>query len=125
MPAKKTKWIISAAIILTISGIVFFSSEWNRAGFGSMGYISEGSKFGIGIGTELDTAHKQLKSRHIYEWDLANQPEHRQNCHGKEYPGDILLKAFHDDSWRKGVICIASQNGKIIAMSWHYGMFSL
>jgi len=122
---KMTLLIIGLIIVLSLTFI--FSSEWNRAALGSQGYIDEGSKFGIEVKSSLEDAHKILESKGLYSYDLSENrklsPSGLQNCHGREYPDDILLEAFSDDSWRRGIICIASSEGEVISLSWHYGMF--
>jgi len=123
----RRKIMFLGSFVLTVILVMFFTNEWNRAAFGSQGYIENGSKFGIEIGSPYLEAKQNLLVKGLV---VLNISYHRklsktgaQNCHGHEYPDNVKLEAFHDDSWRRGVICIASKDNKVIRLSWHYAMF--
>jgi len=126
MTSKKLKSVLFVGILLLLFIVVFFSSEWNRAAFGSSGIIDNGSKFGIEIGSSYSEAKQHLLSQGLVPYDIEYNPKVRatgiKQCHGRKYPDNVFLQAFDDDSWRRGIICVASKNDKVIKISWHYGM---
>ncbi len=127
MASKITKPLFIAGLLLIVCVAIFFSSEWNRAAFGSRGFEDNGSKFGIEIGSQYSEAEQHLLSKGLVPYDLEYNPKVSKagikKCHGHEYPDDVYLQAFDDDSWRRGIICVASKDNKVIRLSWHYGMF--
>jgi len=120
---KKTI-IISLLALMGLVIAIFFSNEWNRAAFGSNDYIEKGTKFGITIGSPEKEAHWHLFSKGLLPFNLSGGGIYdEQTCHGHTYPKYTKVQAYADDSWRSGIICVASENGVVNRVSWHYAMF--
>jgi len=121
----KMFFLIFTGVVLFLVA-VFLSNEWNRAALGSRGYIDNGSKFGVKIGSSYLEAKQGLLSRGLILYDPMEGQKlsetGTQRCHGQEYADNITLEGFSDHSWRRGIICVASKDGKVIRLSWHYGM---
>lgn len=113
------KIIIGITIFAFVVAIVFLSNEWNRAAFGSIGYIEQGKKFGIIIGSPLTEKIEALKARGF----IHELPTKKHSCFGRDYPENIKLDLIYDDSWRRGSICIGSKSGVITSINWRYDMF--
>lgn len=124
MSAKKTL-VFTTTITVTLI-VIFFSNEWNRAALGTEGYIDEGSKFGIEIGSNTQDVITRLIDRGLVDAaDIGKNETHYnpQECHSRLYADDIEVRLLWDRSWRQGTICIASKSGVIVGVSWWYGMF--
>ncbi len=127
---KRKKMLGMITFFCLVLAAIFFFNEWNRAGLlSSSGWIDVGKKFEIEIGSSPEAARTILISKGLEELDVSinrrSSKTGSQNCHGQEYPDHIRLDGFIDKSGRRGIICIASDENKIIAISWHYGMFQL
>lgn len=105
-----------------------FSSDRNRSAiFGARDYIEKGSKFGVGIGDDRELAVSQLISLGLKKGDNSYTRQYSENglrtCHGKEFSNEHTIDFYLDRSWRRGNICLASLDGKVVHVSWNYGMF--
>lgn len=84
--------------------IVIGMGELNRAGaLWSEGEITEGSKFGIAIGDDLDSAQVILESLSLDHGVSSNG-----QCNGRRTIDGEVLSLWEDTSWRRGVICLIS-----------------
>lgn len=124
----RNKIVILVALVLAVLLAMFFMSEWNRAAFGSQGYINKGSRFGVEIGSPYLEAKEHFMSRGLIVYNPMEGQEltesNGKRCHGQEYSSDVTLDGFADDGWRRGIICMASKDGTVVRLSWHYGMFA-
>jgi len=113
-----------ALIAIVIGGAIFFSNDRNRAYFGSRGNIEEGKKFGIKIGDSRVNVISHLEKSN-FENITSDQPlnSNPQECHFIVYADDIKVDVFWDASWRRGIICVASQDGIVVRMSWDYAFY--
>lgn len=119
--------VFIASVLLVLSVFTFFvGNEWNRAAFGSRGFIEVGSKFQMSIGEEKQNTIKRLIDRefvNISTLGLNDSHHNPQFCHGHTFSKDHDVQLWSDRSWRRGIICLAFKNEKLVRMSWHYGMF--
>ena len=112
---KMLIWIVCALLIA--AAIFILSDEFNRAGVSaSEGYVESGSKFGIEIGMSRDAAVNRLASRGLDQVDLTAP----QSCHGRNYGPERQVELWYDRSWRRGTICLSSEENKIASISWVY-----
>jgi hypothetical protein len=117
---KMLFWLVFALLIA--AAIFILSDEFNRSGaLASEGYIESGSKFGIEIGMSRDAAANKLASRGL-EWsELPTDPRFSpQSCHGHTHSPERLVELWIDRSWRRGTICLSSEENKITSVSWVY-----
>lgn len=115
-------WI---SIIVISLAILFFSSEWNRAAFGSKGSIEQGEKFGISIGSNKQDTIDYLTARGLIDETAVGINEthyNPQSCYNYIHGAEYEVELWADDSWRRGSICVAFIDGKLARMSWLYGM---
>ena len=113
------------AVGLTI--LVFFlytlgfsrHADFNRSGIlGSKGRITTGSKFGIEIGENYETAKSLMLSLGFENPELTKAG----SCHGYDYGKELEPHLWFDNSWRKGTICIITSSNKVRHVSWSYGL---
>ena len=123
---KKIVLYICLCLIVGIS-IWFFSNEHNRAAFGSSGYIKDGSKFGVEIGADRQVTINFLIAKGFIDSTVSVIKETHydpQSCHNRKYKEGIKVDSFWDEGWRGATICLASESGIVIGMSWDYNMFA-
>jgi len=86
---------------------------------GSHGEIRSGERFGIQIGSSHESAMKVLSALgfHTSETTLPKN----WACIDLER-GEREDMTF-DNSWRGGVICVASRDGRISAIGWNFSPF--
>jgi len=107
--------------------VVFLSNEWNRAAFGSEGYIVEGKKFGLTIGASKKEMTEYLVERGLADRSIprTNEVGHNpQSCHLHIYANEYEVQLWADKSWRRGTICVAYLDGKLTRVSWIYNMLA-
>ena len=120
------KVVIGIAILAFGLLAIFLSNEWNRAAWGSEGYIENGTKFGLTIGESKPEVAIYLTSRGlINETTVGINETHYnpQSCYNYIHGAEYEVELWRDDSWRRGSICIAFLDGKLARVSWWYGMF--
>ena len=122
------KWfaIFITALILGVIAI-FLSNEWNRAAFGSEGYIVEGEKFGLSIGASKEEITDYLVHRGLVngtQWGANETGYNPQRCHSHIYPDKYEVQIWVDESWRGGVICVAYLDSKLARVSWIFDMLA-
>jgi len=125
MSAKRAMILITILALVTIA--IFLSNEWNRAAFGSEGYIVEGKKFGLTIGASKKEMTEYLVNRGLVDGTElgANETGYNpQSCHFHIYPDKYEVEIWDDESWRGGVICVAYLDGKLARVSWMYNMLA-
>jgi len=111
--------IIFGVLLLVMAGLAAYllSSELNRmAALGSEGFIQSGSKFGVHIGDNRTKAIEKLDRHGIKTESLPTEGR----CLGRDYPTDQQINLLRDRSWRRGVICLASRDEKIVSVAWYF-----
>ncbi len=122
----KTKILSIIGVFLLAAITVFFGSEWNRAAFGSQGYIEKGEKFSVKIGAIRVDVINHLTAQGLVNISTLGIKEthyNPQSCHSHIYGDEYEVELWDDDSWRRGTICTAFIDEKLTRMSWWYGMF--
>jgi len=120
---KTMFWIAIIVVGLTVA---FLSSEWNRAAFGTRGHLEQGERFGISIGDSKLEVADYLATRGLIDGTTLGINEthyNPQSCHNHTYGDEYEIQIWDDNSWRRGVICVAFFDGKLARMSWDYGIF--
>ena len=112
---KRMLWI---TVAVTIAVAAFISSdEFDRAGImSSEGYIERGSKFGMDIGMPRDVATTKLAARGLEPVELTAT----QSCHNRTFRPERQVELWCDRTWRRGTICISSEQNKVASVSWIY-----
>lgn len=112
--------LAGALIVIAILSIRIFTNEVDTAAIsGSRGEIRSGERFGVRTGATRENAIEWLRS---IGFATINTPRPKDaRCLDLE-PGEVEDVAF-DSSWRNGVVCIASRDGRISAMSWSFYPF--
>ncbi|MDQ7020152.1 MAG: hypothetical protein Q9M33_13440 [Robiginitomaculum sp.] len=118
--SKKTK--IISAIIIGVVFLLVFGSERNRAALfiNSNGYIEQGKKFGVEIGSPLENgiAHFEQMGLSVYSVTQGGR------CIFRQYNSNFMVTVLADDSWRRGGVCIVSKDNVIFGIGWSYNPFS-
>jgi hypothetical protein len=120
---KKVLILVTVLIVSLI--VVFFSSDWNRAAFGSKGYIEQGEKFGLTIGDSKQEVIEYLVAKGLLDVtkiEIRLTGHNPQRCHGHIYGDEYIVQVWSDSSWRRGIICAAFIDGKLVHLSWLYSM---
>lgn len=112
---------------------LFLSSERNLAAFGSASDISEGHKFGIHIGGDIDVTLERLKRKGIAQefrpssmkshegtLEYSNVASRNKECFGQKFESKYNVILLHDNSWRQGTLCLVSHDKKIVRLFWYY-----
>lgn len=118
--------VLTIGLALTVLFLLFISSEWNRAAFGVRDSIENGTKFGLTIGDSKQEVIDYLTARELTDGTTLGINEahyNPQSCHNHIYSDEFEVQVWDDNSWRRGVICVAFLDGKLSRMSWYYGMF--
>jgi hypothetical protein len=118
--SRKSKIITGIIVIVLL--LFVLGSERNRAALfiNSDGYIEQGKKFGVEIGSPLATGVQQLISNGLKLYSETDGGV----CASRQFEPDYTLTVFSDRSWRKGGVCLISKEQKIIAISWSYNPFT-
>jgi hypothetical protein len=97
-------WVVAYAV----------SDDFDSAGLqlGSQGTLVNGSKFGITVGMKLPEARQRLISR-----GLVFIGESRK-CYMLPKNDGVSYEIWWDNSWRGGTMCLASQQGRVVALDW-------
>ena len=94
-------------------------SAFNRAALaGSHGRLEAGEKFGIAIGDDYEAVEAKFTELGFERRELTKP----QSCHGFTYAADLTPHLWFDNSWRKGTVCVVSSAGRVIYLSWTYGL---
>jgi hypothetical protein len=94
-------------------------ADFNLSGIlGSKGRITNGSKFGIEVGENYETAKALMISLGFERSELTKEG----SCHGYIYGTELEPHLWFDNSWRKGTICIVTSSNKVRYISWSYGL---
>ena len=109
--------LVFLGAVLALLAVLFFLNERNRALFVS-GPIEKGARYGVKVGAPLEDAVAKLESYSL----VRETPGSRSRCMGLYDRENGQLHRFVDDSWRSGVICIASENGKVTGIDSHFTM---
>lgn len=90
------------------------SDDFDRAGLqlGSQGTLVTGSRFGITIGMTLPEARQRFISRGLVFMGTA------EKCYVLPKTDRVSYEIWWDNSWRGGTMCLASQQGKVVALDW-------
>ena len=124
---RKTIFILTIiGIVLILSMTFLLSSERNRAAWGSSGFIESGEKFSIKIGKNKKEVTSHLMALGLRDVSEVGKNETHYNpkrCHGYTYSDEYTVEVWSDDSWRRGIICVAYKENNLERMSWNYGMF--
>lgn len=118
--------MIGIAILAFGLLVIFLSNEWNRAAWGSRGYIENGTKFGLSIGENKQKVIDYLTDKGLTDGTTlgANYTDYNpQQCLGRIYRDEYEVQIWDDNSWRRGIICVAFLDEKLIRLNWEYGMF--
>ena len=117
----------TAAFVLVLATLLFFlytlgfsrHADFNRSGIlGSKGRIATGSRFGINVGDNYETAKELMISLGFENAELTKAG----SCHGYDYGKELHPHLWFDNSWRRGTICIITSSNKVQYVSWSYGM---
>ena len=110
-----------AAIFIAIAFALlalFLADEFSRAAIaGSSGHIERGRRFGITVGESRETAASALRRRHI---ESVEPTSDFHGCFLQPAPPESEVSLYHDNSWRKGVICLITVDDKVTMIRWHY-----
>lgn len=124
---KKTIFILTIiGVILMLLMAFLLSTERNRAAWGSSGFIESGEKFSIKIGENKDKVTSHLIALGLHDVSEVGKNETHYNpkrCHGYTFSDEYTVEVWSDDSWRRGIICVAYKENNLERMSWNYGMF--
>jgi hypothetical protein len=118
---KILAFVLGLATLLFLLYALGFSqhAEFNRSGVsGSKGRITTGSKFGIKVGENYETARALMISLGFENPELTKAG----SCHGYDYGEELEPHLWFDNSWRKGTICIITSSNKVQYVSWSYGV---
>jgi len=112
----------ATGIILTllIAGLLMFVliDDFRRtAVVGAQGHIETGARFGVEVGMPREDVTEPLSRRGLRPVENL-EPEH--SCHGRDYTPQHQVDVWHDDTWRRGVICVVSLGGQVTDISWVY-----
>jgi hypothetical protein len=121
-----TKAAYVILFFLLVGGAIFFSAERNRVAFGGRGSIEKGQKFGVKIGDSRKDAIAHLEDSEFLDVTLLGSiNDNPQLCDGVVYDDDFRVDIFLDETWRSGAICLVSQDGIVVRMSWNYGFMEI
>lgn len=132
MKFKIKSVFFTSVFLFVVSFIAYYygkhsPSEWNRAAWGTHGFIENGTVFGVTVGDTTESAKNHLTGKGLRVVEITRligtQNGKVKSCHYREYPVDITLYSFSDSSWRRGTMCIATQNDKVVSIDWVYGMY--
>ncbi len=113
---------LAVTLVAASHAAVFLQDDFNRLGvFGSGGFVTSGSMFGLTIGMDRTAAARHLTGRGLQ----IGEPSRPGHCLGRENLPDQDMELWDDRSWRHGVICLGSKDGKIISIAWSYGGWQL
>jgi hypothetical protein len=108
-----------SCIALLIAGCVAFvviDDNPRHAIFHPEGALSLGKEFGVEKGMTRTAAVGELTAR---GWNLVTS-EYGGDCHGRHYPPSEILDAYYLTGVTKGVICVASSDEKVNALTWKF-----
>ena len=109
--------LILLGVALTVVAALFFIDERNRALFAS-GPIEKGGRYGVKVGSSLQDATAKLEDYGLVRGTLTS----RSRCLGLYDSDNVQLHVFIDYSWRRGTICIASEDGMVTGIDSHFTM---
>lgn len=121
MVTRKALRIVAVAVAgtaLLVPAILLADELTRTALFDSAGYVVDGRKFGVVIGSKRDDAVAHLTrtpSLRLHETTKGG------TCLMRRYGPDITVDVFVDDSWRHGSVCLASRSGRIEEIAWLFG----
>lgn len=114
--SQRTLLIAVAALAAILA--VFLSDEFNRAGLtGSGGYITDGEKFGLQIGSVVDEADRRLAGRRF----VVRQPAQEGRCLSRAYSDGETAKLWEHRGWPRATICVIERDGLVTAIGWSVG----
>lgn len=111
------RWVIFA-VMLVLSGaaIYLLSADRNRTALiGGKGFISSGAKWGIQIEISEMEAHNLL-IRDGFEY---NYQQLEGRCLDQAQPGHVV-RYYSDTGWRRGIVCLAIDDGAVQGIGWNY-----
>jgi hypothetical protein len=110
--------LIAACCVLL--AIVELSNESTRLLITqSQGVRESGSAFGVTIGATRSSAVTTLRSQFTYR-----RTKRGGECLVRQFSAEYDLDIFHDRSWRKGAICVASRDGQVTTIVWSFNPFA-
>jgi hypothetical protein len=104
-------------IVGTAVALVSIDERNRTALFNASGRVEKGSKLGIEIGLARDEAARRLKKRG-FSFDRALQTPGA--CLYWTYTEDQLVERWSDRSWRRGTVCLAFREGKVVSIGWRF-----
>lgn len=111
--------LFTIAVVGVIIGLLSIDGLNRAAIFGSSGYINSGSKFGIRVGMDESRVVRKMKKRGLRVHSVTPTPA---VCIYREYAKNKLITALYDETWRRGTICLISEDGRIASVEWQYGL---
>ena len=97
--------------------VLFLSDEYNwTAVLGSEGFVDTGSKFGVSVGGLRSEASAKLSDRGL----VLEESFDGGSCLNRSYPDEQNVEVWSDRSWRRGTICLASENNQVVSIGWFY-----
>jgi len=125
---KRYSWFLF--LVAGLAAAYFFfvrdNSEITQAARSATDYrgqITEGEKFGVSIGDNVQSVTAELKE-HGVRYDVNASKRHREqhpnDCHEFEYKDIDEIRIYSDSSWRRGTLCVVLKDDKVVAMSWFF-----
>lgn len=119
---RKFGLVLVATGAVIVLGSVFLSNDLNRTALaGGTGDVAAGGALGLSVGMPATEAEARLTA-HGLKVVPDETPE--APCLGRTYKPDETVRIFADDSWRRGTICLASQNDRLSRIVWYFAPLS-
>jgi len=123
MKTKATlKWMSFIVLALPIIALLAFLFSERSYLLGNTGLISAGEKYGIKIGSSLVTT-KQILENNNFEESQYYMSGNDIGCLGFAETRTLDKIVYVDKSWRRGTVCIASDEGVVEYIAWRYSFF--
>jgi len=114
-------WIALAVMAAAIA----LSSERNRLALSlNAGSITRGDRtlLAVSVGMPADAAAVALTSQ-----GLVNNAMFRRSGDGlfacyRGQPPDQSIAVYEDHTWRRGVVCLTLEEGRVTRVDWHYNL---
>ena len=121
MKRLKKVSVVSISIALLIIYFICLDVR-NFVVFAPHGSTYSGNKFGVHIGQDEPTSDRALKILPgVHHYFSKNGGL----CLSKKYPSEYTVKAYIDESWRHGTICLVFQENKVKEIAWDYGFVAV
>ncbi len=115
-----TRLFVLMLVIMSLAFGVFLLDARNRAFvFGSAGYMTSGTRYGITVGDAREKAGLMLAPFGFF----LGESKHGGECMTHDHPRDQQIDVYYDDSWRHGIACVISAKDRIVAIESGYASF--